>query len=296
MNRTQWTGALAALATAGIGAGWQITSRHGVTTTLGPIEVAWLRYGVPALLLAPILLRRAWTLRAPHALLLVATGGLPFGLLVLGGLQFAPAAHLGVFMAGTIPLFTALGCWLVLGERVRGWRWVGLAFVAAGVATLGSAAWTGDATGTWRGDLLFLAAAAVWSVYTIALRRSGIDGWQSAALTNTGSTIVLLLLLPWLAPLRLASAPWGDIALQAGYQGVLAGIAGQALFTVAVVRLGAARAALSAALVPLLTIVGAAVLLRERVDTATLAAGALVAMGIVLAALPPRGDPGAARN
>lgn len=47
-------GVLAALAAALIGSGWQIVSRHGVTTSLGPVELAVLRYGVPALVLLPL--------------------------------------------------------------------------------------------------------------------------------------------------------------------------------------------------------------------------------------------------
>lgn len=118
MNRNLAIGLLAALAAALIGSGWQIASRHGVTTTLGPLELAVLRYGIPALVLLPLLLR---TGLFPQGLprgrlgLLVLGGGLPFGLLALAGAQWAPAAHMGVFMAGSVPLFTALGARLAHG-------------------------------------------------------------------------------------------------------------------------------------------------------------------------------------
>lgn len=52
-TRSLAVGVLAALAAVLIGSGWQIVSRHGVTTSLGPVELAVLRYGIPALLLAP---------------------------------------------------------------------------------------------------------------------------------------------------------------------------------------------------------------------------------------------------
>lgn len=291
MDRNLLLGVLAAAAAALIGAGWQITVRHGVTTSLGPIEIAWLRYGLPTLLLAPFWLRTAWPPIAPRLLLLmVLTGGLPFGLLVLAGAQYAPAAHLGIFMAGTMPLFTAVLCWLALREPVRGWRWVGLAVIAAGVFTLGRAAWGGGA-GSWRGDVLFLLAAAIWAVFTIALRRSGLGPWQATVLVNGGSLLLLVVLLPWFAAPRLFTAPWPDVVLQAAYQGVLAGVLGQVAYIAAVARLGAARAALSSAVVPLLTATGAALILREPLDTATLAASVLVMVGIALAALPSRAVP-----
>ncbi|MFS2055838.1 EamA/RhaT family transporter, partial [Variovorax sp. CT11-76] len=66
MNRSlPWTGVLAALATALIGSGWQIVSRHGVTTSLGPLELAVLRYAIPALVLLPVAWASRAVLRAP---------------------------------------------------------------------------------------------------------------------------------------------------------------------------------------------------------------------------------------
>lgn len=284
MQANPWIGGLAALAAAVLGAGWQLASRYGVTTTLGPAELAWLRYALPALLLLPVLLRGGWPRVSWRlAAVLGATGGLPFGLLVLAGAQRAPAAHLGIFMAGSMPLFTALGCWLVLKEPVRGWRWAGLLLVAAGVLGLGASAWTGPEVSSWRGDLLFLAAAAIWALYTIALRRSDLGAWQAAAIVNGMSALALVVLLPWFAPARLFTAPWNDVLLQVVWQGILAGVLGLAAYTTAVAHLGPARASLSSALVPLLTALGAATLLNEALAPPTLFAGALVAAGIVLA-------------
>lgn len=48
MTRNTYIGVMAALAAVLIGSSWQLASRHGVTTTLGPLELAVLRYGVPA--------------------------------------------------------------------------------------------------------------------------------------------------------------------------------------------------------------------------------------------------------
>ncbi len=47
-------GVLAALASVGIGVGWQVATRLGATTTLAPIDLALLRYGIPALVLSPL--------------------------------------------------------------------------------------------------------------------------------------------------------------------------------------------------------------------------------------------------
>lgn len=130
-------GVLVALAAALIGSGWQIVSRHGVTTSLGPLELAVLRYGIPTFVLAPLWRRRAaWPAMPPWRwALLVLGGGLPFGLVVLAGARWAPAAHMGIFMAGCMPLFVAAGDRL-LGERLGHVRGLGLALMALGVAAL----------------------------------------------------------------------------------------------------------------------------------------------------------------
>lgn len=285
MNRNLSIGLLAALAAALIGSGWQIASRHGVTTHLGPLELAVLRYGIPALVLLPLLLRTGlfpaglprWGLGV-----LVMGGGLPFGLLVLAGAQWAPAAHMGVFMAGSVPLFTALGAWLAHGERIGGLRLGGLLLIGGGMAVFGASGFAGAAH-TWRGDLLFMLAAMVWAMYTLAFRGSGLTPWQGAAVVNTWSVLLLSpLLLAFGAP-RLLSAPWTDVAWQALGQGVLAGLLGLVTYMVAIAKLGAGRASLSAALVPISTALGAAWLLGEPLGAGTLAACALVACGVALA-------------
>ncbi len=279
-----WVGWLAALAAALIGSGWQLASRHGVTTTLGPIELAVLRYAIPALVLAPLWLRRGgWPVGLPRlrCALLVLCGGLPFGLVVLAGAQWAPAAHMGVFVAGSLPVFTALGGWLVAGERPAPSRLLGLALIVAGMAVFGAAGWRA-VDGAWRGDLLFLLAALLWTVYTLAFRGSGLTPWQGAAVVNLGSALLLLPMLLVVGAPRLLSAPWSDVAWQALGQGVAAGLLGLVVYSVAIARLGAARAALSAALVPLLTAAGGAWLLREPVSGALLAAVLLVVPGLAL--------------
>jgi drug/metabolite transporter (DMT)-like permease len=285
MNRKLAIGLLAALAAALIGSGWQIASRHGVTTRLGPLELAVLRYGIPALVLLPLLFKTGLCpagLPRQQLVLLVIGGGLPFGLLVLAGAQWAPAAHMGIFMAGSVPLFTTLGARLVHGEHISGLRLAGLLLIAGGMAVFGASSFA-DAAQTWRGDLLFILAAMLWAVYTLMFRRSGLTLWQGAAVINTWSFLLLSPLLLWVGAPRLLTAPWTDVAWQALGQGVFAGLLGLVTYMIAIARLGAANASLSAALVPINTALGAAWLLGEPLGPVTLAACVLVASGVALA-------------
>lgn len=285
MDRNLRIGFLAALTAAFVGSAWQLVSRHGVTTTLGPMELALMRYGIPALLLSPLWLgTRLIPPKAPRIalVLLVIGGGLPFGLLVLAGARWAPASHMGIFMAGSLPLFTALGAWLHKGQKVGGIRLLGLACIALGMALFAMGSFRSGSL-DWRGDLLFLAAAMLWAVHSLAFAHCGLTPWQGAAFVNGWSSLLLLPMLCFAGAPRLLSAPWPDVAFQAIGQGVVAGLLGLVIYMVAVARLGAPRASLSAALVPVLTTLGAACWMNEPITGAVILALALVVPGVVLA-------------
>jgi drug/metabolite transporter (DMT)-like permease len=286
MNRNLVLGGLAAFAATIIASSWQLVTRHGVTTTLGPLDLALMRYGIPALLLCPISLRNPWPIPTGASkialVLLVLGGGLPFGLLVLAGAQWAPASHIGIFMAGSIPLFTALGGRLFKGHAIAVWRLLGLGAIACGmlVFALGNFA---DAVTTWPGDLLFLAAGVLWSAYSLSFRLTRLTPWQAAAFVNGCSAVLLVPVLLVVGVPRLLTAPLDDVVLQAVGQGVVAGVLGLVAYTVAVARLGPARASLSTALVPVMTALGGTWMLNERLTAPTLWALALVVPGIVMA-------------
>jgi drug/metabolite transporter (DMT)-like permease len=283
-RKNLWLGVTAALLAALIGSAWQLTSRYGVTTTLGAMELACLRYGVPALVLLPLLFRMGLLPQQVPKItlaLLVLGGGLPFGLVVLGGAQWAPAAHIGMFLTGSMPLFTALMAWAVLGERVTGIRLAGLLMILAGLLVFGASS-LGQLERTWRGDLMFLLAALLWAVYTLAFRKSGLSPWAGAALVNAWSALLLLPLAWHVGVPKFATAPWQDILIQAAGQGVMAGLLGLVTYMAAIARLGAARASLSGALVPLLTGLGGAWFLSEPLSGSSLAAIALTMAGVAL--------------
>ena len=283
-------GMAAGLAAALIGGSWQVVTRQSTTTNLGPGDLVWLRYFIPALVLLPLTWRtgllpqgvpRRWLA------LMVFGSGLPFGLLAMTGSRYAPTAHMGVLIAGAAPLFVALFAWLLFSERPDRWRATGLGFMAVGAALLGFKTLAGTALqGVWRGDLLFTLAAVLWACFTLSFRRSGLTPWQGAALVNTWSA---LLLLPWLCWLlwhgefQLFNAPLPDLIWQALWQGVLAGLLGLWTFNVAIRRLGAAPAAAFGALAPVVSALGGWWWLGEEMTAMDVLAVACAMVGVALA-------------
>lgn len=239
-------GIAAAFASVAIGAGWQVATRLGTTTSLQPVDLALLRYCIPAILLAPIW----WRVRPIPAnvdrrvlLAMLIGGGLPFGLQGMAGAQFAPVAHMGALLPGAMPLFVALLAAIVLGERFSVARLAGFMLILLGIAAIGARALLVRDDGAWRGDLLFLSAAFVWAIYTIAFRRSGMTPWQSSAIICLWSALFVMPLWLLSGPERVLAAPVADLVLQFIMQGIVAGVAGLWLYALAVAGIGPSRAA-----------------------------------------------------
>lgn len=287
MERSRLLGLLLGFLAALIGAAWQVLTRQATTTTLAPADLALLRYSVPALLLAPLWWRLGpWPRSAAKGPLLAMLigAGLPFGLVAMAGTQFAPAAHMGVLMAGASPLLAALLAWACWRERPGWQRGAGLALMALAVAVLASQTIsTFEMSEAWRGDLLFLTAAALWAGYTLAFRHSGLTPWQAAALISFWSALFVLPWWAWQGGRALGQIGAQALLFHALFQGVVAGVLGLWTISAAIARLGAAQAAAFGALVPALSAVGGWWWLGDPLGLRECLAVACAVLGVLLA-------------
>jgi drug/metabolite transporter (DMT)-like permease len=98
--------------------------------------------------------------------------GLMFGVefvLIFQGLRLTSASRAVVFLY-TAPFFVALGSYQVLGERLGGSQWLGLAISFAGVAlAIGVPQANVDAQ-VLLGDLLIVAGASLWAATTLVAK------------------------------------------------------------------------------------------------------------------------------
>lgn len=280
-------GAAAALFTVILWAAGLVATRFGVTGSLTLWDVVFLRLLLPAVILLPVLLRhppraegrKDWPLLLT---VLIAGAGLPFMLVSSGGMVFAPAAHAGALMPGSMPLFAALLAVLLLGERFTPSRRLGMALMLMGALAVGGWQVLHDAGDTWRGDLMFVAAGAMWACYTIAMKKSGLGVWQAAGVVYVVSCMAYTPAYLLALESRLLAAPLFEVGVQL-VQSVGSGLLSMAAYGFAVRRLGAASAAAFGALTPALTALLAIPLLGEWPELVTWAGIAAVSLGVALA-------------
>lgn len=273
-------------------AAWPSFTRLAVTEAVTPEDVVLLRYGIGGLILLPFLLRgaanmprRAWR----DGMWLALFQGAPVAALTAKGLALAPASHMVALSPGLMPLFTSLLSYLLMRERISRLRAAGLVLIVGGALAIGGVSLGSMENGHWRGDLLFICAGLLGSIYLLRMRESGLTALQAAALISVYSMVVYVPLFAWLwlDSTRLTTVSPPDLVFQAFYQGVLMGAV--TLFSLgrAVVLVGPASAATCLALLPVTGMLMAVVVLGEMpsvleaIGASAISAGAVLATGIL---------------
>ncbi len=221
------------------------------------------------------------------ALLGLFGGGLHNAMQYLG-LQSTTATN-GTLFFSLSPLTIMVLAGLVLGERVRAMRWIGVAVSFAGVLII---AVRGDAEALRTlsfnpGDILCFVSMIFWSGYTICLRLQRAE-LEPIQLLFMVCAVGLLTLLPWLA-WDLANDPRarfnlnGTLALlYSAFASVILAYAG---WNYAVSRLGAARTGGFSHLLPAFGVIFSAIFLGEYPVWYHFIGMALIFGGIALSAL-----------
>jgi len=283
-------GGVAAVCVVFFWSGWIVVSRLGVTNHLTVYDLTGLRYGVGTVAALPyILWSRAWRgLTARRVLLLTATAGVPYALLSYFGFVYAPAAHGGIFLNGCLPLFTTLFAWIWIGQKSRPSQIMGLGIILIGVTLVGYEGFISSGGGmTWLGDVLFLAAIALFALFMVANRVwTIIPGQVIFSATIVSAAVYIPVWLLWLDS-NLATAPSSEILLQGAYQGLVPSVLGISCLNIAVRRIGAPATSVFLSAVPVVAALAAIPILNEMpgrpawIGMITVTGGILLALGIV---------------
>ena len=199
------------------------------------------------------------------------------------GLLHTTASRLTVFLYTSPFWVAALVPWFVKSERLRPLQWLGLAcaFVAVAFALREGLGLGGSASG----DLLGLAAGALWGLTTVAIRATGLTRISPEKLLfyQLATTAVAV---PWIS-LALGETwslsgwsplAWGSMLAQT----VIGAFASYLAWMWMLGRYPATRISVFVFLTPLFALLFGTLLLGEAVTPTLLVALGLVALGIVL--------------
>ncbi|MEM9138341.1 MAG: DMT family transporter [Pseudomonadota bacterium] len=260
-----WIGMLGGLTAVLIWGGWIAATRDAMAGTTDSLVLAAMRNGLPALLLAPVWLRRGIIPRGAHlpSVLWMTLGwGTPFTLFVGAGLAHVPASLFGPLVPGMAPLLVAGLAWVVFANRPGRGVLLGLALMAVALAAvLGQ--WISE--GNWaemQGTPFLLMASLGISVFTVAMPRSGLNPVEATAYICLYSVpIVALFLL--LRPDAFAGETPETLAWHALIQGLLTGLGAVLAYGIAIRHLGPVRGSTANALVPVCAAITAMTFLGE---------------------------------
>jgi drug/metabolite transporter (DMT)-like permease len=262
-----------------------------VVAHVAPLPLLLVRMSAASLVLLPWAVPVFRRLRARSAGRLTAAGLL--GLVgytqpVTAGLRWLPAATAGLLLA-TEPVWVMIIGRLFLGQRVGARSWLGSAVALAGVAVLaGPAAIGGVSAGgggrALAGTGLVLAATLAFAAYTVVLRPLSSELGAvpaTAAATVVGSVPYLgaAWLLPGAGLAHLGASVWAELA----FLGIGCTAAGLLLWSVAVMAGDITRVSLLLYLEPVVSVLGAAVFLGERITPLMIGGGVVIMAGVVVA-------------
>jgi len=283
-------GSVAAICVVFFWSGWMVISRLGVTGHLTVFDLTGLRHGIGAVVILPyIIWSRAWRGLTPwRTFILALTAGAPYALLSYSGFIYAPAAHGGVFLNGCLPIFTTLFAWIWLGQRSRFSQMVGLVIILAGVTLVGYEGFlSSDGSMTWVGDLLFLAAIALFALFMVANQVWSVVPRQVIfSVTIVPAVVYTPIWLLWLDS-NLTSAPFSEVLLQGAYQGLVPSILGVSCLNIAVRNIGPRATSVFFVAVPVMAALAAIPVLNELpglpawIGMITVTFGILLALGII---------------
>jgi drug/metabolite transporter (DMT)-like permease len=260
--------------------------------TMPPVALAFWRWVVAALVVAPValprlkgkgtVLRRSW----PLLLGLAVTGGAVYQVAAYFGLRHTETVN-AVLLNSATPLFIVLASWFFDGERATARQFLGMLISIAGVLAIMTRGDLGQlaALRFSIGDLAILAVMPLWAFYTVMLRR------RPPEIDNIELIFLLSLFgVAALAPAYAAetvyfqAAPlsWTTVGASL-YTGAFASVAAYLCWNLGAERVGPSRAGMTTYLLPAFATILAVLILGEKLYLFHAIGIATIVFGIWLA-------------
>jgi drug/metabolite transporter (DMT)-like permease len=269
--------------------GW-IAGKLGVTSA-PPLEFSAVRFIIAAAVLGALALATRTPIGSGGLVPIILSavfGYLGYNAFVFVGLTMAPASDAALIVPTTIPVLTAIAA-SFLGERLGSTKIAGFVLASIGAALVIAAGQNGGELSRQRllGDLLMLAGAVCWAIYT-ALGTLTLRTRSPLAVVTLAAPIGAVLLLPFgfLEQGYRDVGGWSaSVWIDAVYLALVVTVGSFTLFYWVVRRVGAGIAAMSSYFVPILTLAMAVVFLGDRPQPLQLVGGVVILAGVRVATL-----------
>lgn len=260
-------------------------SVSGLRAGFDSFDIAAARVLGAALGVLPVVLIRGKTALPPipQILWLTLGAGVPFGLLNVAGLQFAPISHTGAISLGCVPLITAFAANRFFGDRISLSHVIALGILLLALAVIWSAhpfEWI-----HLLGDLCFFGSACLWASYGLNLRRWKLKSMQGVIAITLGS-------LPYLvwyffARERTFLSDLDQGMLQVMYQGFIVGVLAVLVYGKVLELIGSMMGTMFLAFSPFLIPFMAFLILGDPIDFGDVTGLALVVVSMIIAFWKP---------
>lgn len=206
------------------------------------------------------------------------------------GLNLSTASSTSL-LGSADPVFAVILSAIFLGEALNGKKVVGLITAFAGiflVTTNGT--WRLDWGGSSLGNLLVIASALSYSVYTVLSKR--VLRHEDPPVVVAWATIVGAVLLVTVALFTEAAPSWSELStpvlLNSLYLSIVPTSVSVVAYAYLLQRVQASLAAISLFLIPVFSIAWSVLLLKESIGWPMLAGGALIIAGVALSVIGRR--------
>ena len=256
-----------------------------------PVDILFIRFLIGFTVLLAVCPKRLKTNNIKHELLFAAAGlcGITlYYLLENIALVYSTASNVGVIVSAA-PLFTALiSHFITKNEALSPGFFIGFAAAGAGIAII---SFDGASAPELNplGDILALAAAAVWAVYSVLTKKTS-ELEQTVILTTRRTFLYgIIFMLPALffsgSSLSAEAFMQPENILNILYLGAGASALCFVTWNTAVTKLGAVKTSVYIYAVPVITVIASGAVLNEPFTPALASGTALTLAGLIISEL-----------
>lgn len=266
--------------------GLSYSSTKYLLESLQAIQIAFYRliFAVVVLGVSFIAARKGALKRSdiPRVIIGGAFGTFLYFLFENNGLRFTTAGT-GSLIIATIPVLNVMAGSLFFKEKTTPLRWLGVILSFAGVyLIIRSGSTAAFSLANMRGNLLVFGAACSWVFYT-RINEPLMQKYDSITINLYQSVVGLVLLGMLAAPSGLNPAAIGrPVLFNLAYLGIFCSAVAYFLYLYALKSLGAATITTFINLIPVVGVLGGAVILKEAIVAGQLIGGVVVISGVTL--------------